>query len=133
MIESRVDFRGLQRALREVDRALGKDMNRTIVAAVNNSGIVESARSRFPQKSGRGARSIRAQASPRGARITAGGSRAPHVPWIEFGGSIPRRGGGVSRRPVVRGGRYITPEVMANRDRVVRIIENDLSGFLSKL
>jgi len=58
-----------------------------------------------PRRSGRARGSVRSRSTQTFARITGGGAKAPHYPWLDFGGRVGRRGS--IQRPFLTEGRYI--------------------------
>lgn len=99
-IEGLNEFR---RGLKEMDRNLPKALR----LAFNDAAdiVVSDARPRVARKTGRAARSVRARSTQSFARVSGGGNRAPHYPWLDFGGRVGRRRS--VRRPFLKEGRYI--------------------------
>lgn len=107
-------IRELQSALREMDRALPK----TLRVGLNKIAelVVNNARPLVAKRSGRAAASLKVKSSQREARVGAGGRRAPHYPWLDFGGRT-----GPARsvvRPFYKDGRYIYPTVARQRPQI---------------
>lgn len=105
--------------LREFSRNLKKidaDLPKALRVALNESAdlVVDTARPDVPQKSGRARRSMRAASTRTAARVKAGGKRAEHYAWLDFGGAVGRN------RSVVRrfysDGRYLYPTYFDLRD-----------------
>lgn len=86
---------GVERALKNVSKDMAAD-------------AVNLAKSRVPRLSGRAASTYRTAPSSTGVEIHFGGSGAPYVPWLEFGGKAGRSG---ATRPYVPGGRYLYPSL----------------------
>lgn len=86
---------GVEQALKNVSKDIADD-------------VVNLARSRVPRVSGRAASTYRTTMGEHGAEVSLGGSRAPYVPWLEFGGVAGRSG---ASRPYVPGGRYLYPAI----------------------
>jgi hypothetical protein len=124
-------IRDLQKALREVDRDLPKQLAAGLAEA---SEIVAGvARAKVPTRSGRAATSIKVKKQQRGAALAVGGSKAPYYGWLDFGGKVGRNK--ANRRPFIPGGRYVYPslrekdaEVKAKVDEVLERLAR-LAGF----
>lgn len=100
------------RDLGKIDPELPK-----LVRLVNNKAadlVVDEARPLIPRRSGKAAKSLRAQSTRTAVRVTEGGKRAPYVPWLDFGGSVGK--GKSVKRPFIREGRYIYKAYRAKRD-----------------
>lgn len=91
------------RNLKKIDR----DLPKMVRVAFNESAdvVVADARPRVAKRSGRARGSVRSRSTQRFARVSGGGGRAPHYPWLDFGGRVGRRG--TVRRPFLKEGRYI--------------------------
>lgn len=96
-------LREFQAALKAVDGEAQKELR--VIGNDVADLIVSGAQRLVPRRSGRARGSIRATSSQREVRISAGGSRAKHYPWLDFGGSVGR--GGSVKRPFLRQGRYL--------------------------
>lgn len=124
MIEP-IQVRGLReftRSLRQVDAELPKELRKAL--NVGADLVVSWARPRVPTKTGRARRSVRASSTRTAARVTGGGKRVPYYPWLDFGGRVGRRRSVV--RPFERGGRYIYPGYVAQRDEIQDVIADGL-------
>lgn len=94
-------------------KAVDSDLPKAVRVALNQVAeiVVDDARPKVPTGSGRSGRAGRARKSLKVAstrtkvRVRAGGKKAPHYPWLDFGGKVGRRRS-VSR-PFKREGRYI--------------------------
>lgn len=104
---------GVERALKNVSQDLADD-------------AVNLAKSKVPRVSGRGAGTYRATTGADGAEIHFGGSTAPYVPWLEFGGKAGRSG---ATRPYVPGGRYLYPSLRKVLDGWEKEIMRGLEGL----
>jgi hypothetical protein len=126
MIDTSVKVRGireLSRAFKDVDAALPRDLKTSFLRVAQR--VVGLAQQRMPYKSGKAAGSVKARASSRGASIAFGGTAAPYMPWLDFGGSVGRGhkkgvawSGSVKRewRGIPGGsGRYIYPAISEAR------------------
>ena len=86
-----------------------------------------------PGSSRQGARaagSIKTKSSQKFVRVSAGGSRAPYYPWLDFGGQIGARSGKArgnrGRRPFIKDGRYLYASYFANREQFVEVLRKSL-------
>jgi hypothetical protein len=99
--------------LKVIDRDLPKAMRLAGNDAVQP--VIQWAVPKVPKRSGKAAGSIRAASTQKGARIKAGGSRAPYYAWLDFGGRVgPNKS---VLRKFYSDGRYLYP---ALRDPAVR-------------
>jgi hypothetical protein len=96
------------------------------------AGVAEDARARVPHRSG----AARASYKARGTAVVFGDG-VPYVPWLEFGGSVGRKGPdgrGTVKRPMVKGGRYVYPAINASladiEKRVDDLISQITGGYL---
>ncbi len=112
-------LREFQRALKTLDREHPKALRLALNDAANV--IVDVAQPRVPRRRGRAAASVKARSTQKAARVVGGGSRAPYYPWLDFGGSVGRRGS--VRRPFLKNGRYIYDAFFRNRDEFVDMLE----------
>jgi phage gpG-like protein len=121
-------LRELQKALKEVD---GK-LHREIRLALNEGAkvVADAANPTIPRVSGNLAASVRPSSTQREGRVTMGTGAVPYAGWIEFGGKIPHRGGGVSVRPFIRQGRYLFPAAVRKTDEVVEICDRAVSQLI---
>lgn len=106
--------------LREFQRNLKKldsDLPKALRLALNDAAdvVVSDARSLVPRRSGRAAGTIRAKSTQRVARVSEGGSRAPYMPWLDFGGRVGRRNSVIRR--VLPEGRYLYRAYFDHRDQ----------------
>jgi hypothetical protein len=101
-----------RRSLKQLDG----DLPKALRIAMNRAAelVVEEARPGVPKASGAAARSIRPQSTGVAVRVTAGGTRAPYYPWLDFGGRVGRRKATV--RPFSTDGRYLYPAYFRLRD-----------------
>jgi hypothetical protein len=110
-------IRELNAAFRKVDRELPRELGRELKGLAGR--IASVARGKVTRHRGRAAGSVKARGSGQRAAIVAGGTAAPHYPWLDFGGSTKRHPGGEISRPYLgppRGsGRYLWPTVREKR------------------
>lgn len=100
-----VGLKEFRKGLKGIETGLPKSMR-----LVNNKVatiLVDATAPKIPKKTGRAAASLKPQSSQTEARIAAGGPKAPHYPWLDFGGRVGRKKATV--RPVYSDGRYIFP------------------------
>lgn len=99
-IEGLAEF---QRRLRGMDR----DLPKALRVAMNKAGqlVVDTAKPRVPQRTGRAAASIRVVSTRTESRVRGGGARVPYYAWLDFGGSVGR--GGATKRAFYKSGRYL--------------------------
>lgn len=87
---------------------LGSGAERALLNVIRDvaDDVVSSVRGRVPRRTGTAASTYRAMPTSTGVDVSFGGSRAPYVPWLEFGGKAGRSG---ASRPYVPRGRYLFP------------------------
>lgn len=90
-------LRELRRALKQAEGRSPQELKKASLAAAE--AVVPEARRRAPKGKHEGggtvepaASSIKARATAGRAYIVFGGTRSPHEPVVNFGGTIPRRG-----------------------------------------
>lgn len=116
----------LRAELRKAEAGLPK-----VVRVALNKGsalVIDYAKPRIPQRSGRARSSLKVRSSQTEARIAAGGQRAPYYPWLDFGGSTGR--GKSVHRPFYKEGRYVYPGLRANRDEITEVMAESLDAAL---
>ena len=111
-----------QRALKEMDDGAQKQLRLVFNRAADL--IVREAPRGMPRKTGAAERSIKARSGQREAVVVAGGTKAPHYPWLDWGGAVGRKKS-VKRR-FIKGGRYLYPAYSRNTATVQRILEDGL-------
>jgi hypothetical protein len=117
----------LQAAFRAVSDDLPKELRVEFLAIAEY--VVGVAQQRMPYGSGKAASSVKPRASQRGAGIAFGGSKAPYMPWLDFGGSVGRghqpgqAWSGAIKRPwmgkPLGSGRYIYPAIEESREEIM--------------
>lgn len=107
-----VGLRDFTKSLKAIDGQLPK----TVRLALNESAdlVVKKAKPQFPFKIGRARKSVRVASTRTMARVAMGGNRAPHAPWLDFGGRVGRNNS--VRRPFKKDGRYVYPTYRRLRD-----------------
>lgn len=123
-----VEVTGL-RELRAQLKAMDAGLPKMIRVALNQASelVISYARPKIPRRSGRAAGSLKVRSNQQTARIAAGGQRAPHYPWLDFGGRVGR-GKSVSR-PFYTEGRYIYPGLRANRQEITEKMSTALTAL----
>jgi hypothetical protein len=106
------------RNLRKLDGELPKALR-----VINNEAadiVLDAARPGVPYKSGAAQRSMVARSTRTETRIAAGGKKAPHYPWLDFGGSVgPRKS---VHRDFLKKGRYLYVAYDAKRAEVSEVL-----------
>ena len=91
--------------------------------------IVNVAKPRVPVRTGAAAGSLRAASTATKARVSAGGTRAPYYPWLDFGGAVgPNKS---VRRPFIRGGRYIYEAYSQEHKNILRLLEKRMAQVVT--
>jgi hypothetical protein len=127
----RIEVQGLkelQAALRRADA----DLPKTLRIALNKSSelVIMYAQKRMPSRTGRAKASLKARSSQRQARIAMGGRRAPHAPWLDFGGKVGKNRS-VSR-PFYRDGRYVYKGLAENQEEITETMSVALARVLKE-
>jgi hypothetical protein len=125
-VEASIRIEGLRefnRALRQLDG----ELPRMLRLAMNKAAtvVVDYGQARMARRSGRAASTIKAKSTRTSVRVSEGSSRAPYVPWLDFGGKVGRAHS-VSR-PYIRGGRYLYPALTDKRDEIKAALESALA------
>jgi hypothetical protein len=117
-------IREFQRAL----RAMNTDLPKQVRIVLNEAGqiIVDYDQRNMPRRSGRAIASVKARSSQRQARVVIGGSRAPYVAWLDFGGE-GRRKGRPAARPFIKEGRYTYKGLRVRRDDITEVMARGLA------
>jgi hypothetical protein len=113
-----------RRKLKALDAGLPKMLRLVFNKAMTI--VVDDAQPRIPRRTGRAAAALRGQSTANYARVTAGGAKAPHLPWLDFGGKRAGRGGGVATRQFLKKGRYVWFALDARRDDVTAMMSAEL-------
>lgn len=103
-----------QRAVKQLDASIPKAMRTAFNAAADI--VVQEARPEIPSRSGRAKASVKARSTQTAVRVVGGGKKAPHYPWLDFGGRVGKNRS--VRRPFLADGRYIYDAYYSNRARV---------------
>jgi len=116
-MESKVEIRGIKelgRAFKQIDDDLAPELKSRFMGIA--SDVATTAQGKVPRISGKAAGSIKPRASVRGASIAFGGTAAPYMPWLNFGGRVGRRKSIVRER--VTPDRYIYTTIGQKRDDI---------------
>lgn len=121
----------LRAALRSMDGDLPKQLRVEFLAV--SSAVAGKIAGAVPHRTGRAAASVKPRATQSGAAIAFGGSKAPYMPWLDFGGSTGpghrpgQAGSGAIRRPwlgrPVGEGRYVYPTIRRERPETMRRVD----------
>lgn len=119
-------LRELQRALKAAEDATPKMLR----LALNQSAevVLDYARPQVPAKSGAARGSMKVRSTQREARVSAGGTRAPWYPWLDFGGAVGRNNS--VKRPFYKEGRYIYPTLRKRHDEIIEVMGEALAGVV---
>ena len=142
MTEQWVEVRGIRElssAFGRVDKGLRTEVKTRFRGIAE--AVVRRARGKLPGGgSGDAAASIKARSSTRGASIAFGGSKAPYMPWLDFGGSTGRGhspgaywSGAIKRDWMgvpVGEGRYVYPAISEEREDTARAVDEALKLVL---
>lgn len=122
----RVEVRGIRElstAFRQVDREASAELKARFLDIARK--VVNTAQGKMPHDSGKAQASVKPKGSDRGASIAFGGTAAPYMPWLDFGGSVGKGhkpglawSGSVKRdwRGAPSGsGRYVYPAISERR------------------
>lgn len=107
-------------------RKLSSELPKALRLAHNEAAqlIVNYARPRVANKTGRAAGTIKAKSTRTESRVSGGSKRANYYGWLDFGGRVgPKRS---VHRPFIKEGRYLYPALGANYDKFVALLEEKL-------
>lgn len=90
--------------------------------------VLDYARPQVPRRSGAAKGSMKARSTQKEGRISAGGSRAPYYPWLDFGGHVGPQG--AVERPFFKEGRYIYPTLRERRAEILEAMAAALAGVV---
>lgn len=130
----RVEVKGLAelgRAFKQVDVELPNALKAALKGIAE--GVAGVARGKVPHKSGDAAGSIVARSTTRGAGIAFGGSKAPYLPWLNFGGTTGKGhqrgpGQGSIHRDSPKPDRYIYSAIHEAREETAKEVEAAIIG-----
>lgn len=127
-------------AVMRTNAGLGKGLRAAGIKAAKV--VVPEAQRRAPKRSGNLAASIRARANTRGAALVAGSSKVPYAGVINFGGSVPRRGGKGQKvrsgraaytlrakgRTIIPGQEFMYSAIAAKSDEIGRVYADEVTA-----
>ncbi|MFJ8685055.1 HK97 gp10 family phage protein [Micromonospora wenchangensis] len=125
MTRPTVAVKGLKefsKALRKMDAELPKGLR----LAMNDAAglVIDYAKPKIPRRTGQAAGTLKAKSTRTAARIGMGGSRAPYMPWLDFGGKVGRKRSVV--RPFLKEGRYVYRGLAARRPQITEVMERGI-------
>lgn len=110
------------KGLRQLDAELPKGLRIALNDAVTL--VIDYARPKIPRRSGRAAATLKAKSTRTQARISMGGSRAPYMPWLDFGGKVgPKKS---VERPFLKDGRYVYKGLAERRGQITDVMERGI-------
>lgn len=115
-------------ALRKLDKEAPKGLRLALNEAAQI--VVVGARQKVERRTGRAAASLKARSTRTAVRVAAGGQRALHYPWLDWGGRVGRRKS-VSR-PFVPTGRYLYPTYYARQQEIQTTLERALADTVRR-
>ena len=122
------NLREVRAALRQVETGAGKELAAASKEAANVAA--PSVESLIPRRTGRTASTVRPFGTQTGGGLRAGGAKAPHFGWLDFGGKRPRDR---SSRPRVKAGRYMYPGIERKEEAIVDTFEKALDRLLRRV
>jgi hypothetical protein len=113
-------LRELRGALKSMDKNMDKELGKALFVIAR--GIAAKISGAMPHLSGHAAGTVTPHAKIRGASISIGtGDAGDYVPWLDFGGRVGRQGS--VRRPYIKTGRYLYPQIEAARPATLAAID----------
>lgn len=83
-----------------------------------------------PGRNGHAASSIRVTSTSYTVKVEAGGKKFPYYPWLDFGGSINKHTSKPTRRPFIKGGRFIWASWDRRAGDVVKAMADGLETLI---
>lgn len=123
-----VGVRDLQKALRQIDRDLPRELAAGLAEAAEIVAV--HARRKVPVRSGAARGSIKPRKEQRGASLAVGGNKAPYFPWLDWGGRVGR--GRSQVRPFIPEGRYVYPSLREKRPAVEEKVDEVLARLATR-
>ena len=130
MADAKVEIHGLKElsvAFRRVDKTLVGELKVSFRGLAEH--VVGVIIGRMPRRSGKAVASVKPRGTTRGAAIAFGGTKAPYMPWLDFGGSTGRghrpgvAGSGAIKRDMIPDGRYVYPGIAQSRPEIERAVD----------
>lgn len=122
-----VGLNEFRRGLKGIDSGLPKAMRLTLNEVAQE--FIGWVRPKIPKLTGAAAASLKPQSTQSQARIAAGGPKAPHYPWLDFGGRVGKKKSVV--RPYIPDGRYIFPTLVERQPDVETVMLKGLAQLAS--
>lgn len=118
----------LSRGLKAVDA----DAPKALRLALNGAAqlLIDVAKPTVPEVSGAARRSMVARSTRTAARVAVGGKKAPHFPWLDFGGQ-GRIAGRPAPRDFIAEGRYIYPTLRRIRPRIEASLQDAIRQVIT--
>jgi hypothetical protein len=116
------------KSLRRLDAEAPKGLRLAFNDAANI--IVDEARPKIPRRSGKAQAALRARSTRTRARVVAGSTRAPYLPWLDYGGKVGKNQ--TIEREFIKGGRYVYPTYYRNVDKITKTMETALLGVIQR-
>lgn len=143
MSDEKVEVRGireLSNAFRQVGNVLPHELKVALLGVAENVAV--KARGRMKEPAGPAAMSIKPRASTRGASIAFGGTAAPYMPFLDFGGSVGHGhkpgvpwSGAVKRTWMGKpggDGRYVYPAITAAKPETIEAVDKAIRVTLER-
>jgi hypothetical protein len=111
------------RNLKKLDGDLPKALRRALNEA--SGVVVDEAVQRVPTRTGRARSSLKAKSTRTESRIGGGSNKAPHYPWLDFGGE-GRIKGRPAKRPFIKQGRYLYAAYFERRGEFDKMLSDAL-------
>lgn len=118
----------LNRGLKAIDTAAPKQLRLALNSAADM--LVQRARPGIPAVTGAARGSLKASSTRTSARVKAGGTRARHFAWLDFGGEGKVRGRPPYRQ-YIPGGRYIYPVLAEIRPQIEAELQRAIGAVIS--
>lgn len=111
-----------QRALRK----LSADAAKGLRVAANRSAefLIARVKPKIPRRTGRAQASLKPRSTRTAVRIAMGGPRAPHMPWLDFGGRVGP--GKKTVRRFYKDGRYLYPTYHESKPQFQQILQSSI-------
>jgi hypothetical protein len=116
-----------RKALKDMDGESQKQLRVVFNRAADV--VAGGARQGVTSRSGRARGSVRVLSSQTAAKVAGGGARAPHYPWLDFGGRVGE--GRRIYRPFLRDGRYIYATFRNRRAWFVTELERGMDDLVT--
>jgi hypothetical protein len=130
-VEHKIAVTGLAQLSRGL-KAVDADAPKALRLALNGTAqlLIDVAKPTVPQVSGGARRSMVARSTRTAARVAVGGKKAPHFPWLDFGGQ-GRIAGRPAPRQFIAEGRYIYPTLRRIRPRIEASLQDAIAQVIT--